>query len=164
MAKECPSLARLFFYRSADYRKSLAAKRSVTSRSPGTRWLITSTAAAPSTIAELMVKSAPVPIATPSATVNVRVTPPSGLSTNASYAIVVADGESTNNGETLGFTTNGTAWTTLDQIPPISGATYPTVTTSGGGLTVTENGIPLRIRVANLDQASAGTFTGAEAG
>ncbi len=72
---------------------------------------------------------------------NVRVTPPSGLSTNASYAIVVADGESTNNAESLGFTTNGTAWTTLDQIPPISGATYPTVVTSGGGLTVTETGV-----------------------
>ncbi len=72
---------------------------------------------------------------------NVRVTPPTGLGTNASYAIVVADGESTNNGETLGFTTNGTAWTTLDQIPPISGAIYPTVATSGGGLTVTETGV-----------------------
>jgi hypothetical protein len=72
---------------------------------------------------------------------NVRVTPPSGLATNSSYAIVVADGESTNNGETLGFTTNGTAWTTLGQIPPISGATYPTLATSGGGLTVTETGV-----------------------
>ena len=72
---------------------------------------------------------------------NVRVTPPAGLGSNASYAIVVADGESTNNGESLAFTTNGTAWTTLDQIPPISGATFPTVATSSGGLTVTENGI-----------------------
>ena len=72
---------------------------------------------------------------------NVQVTPPSGLGTNSSYAIVVADGESTNNGETLAFTTNGAAWTTLDQIPPISGATYPTVATSGGGLTVTETGV-----------------------
>jgi uncharacterized repeat protein (TIGR01451 family) len=72
---------------------------------------------------------------------NVRVTPPAGLTTNASYAIVAADGESTNNGESLAFTTNGAAWTTLDQIPPISGATYPTVASSGGGLTVTENGV-----------------------
>jgi len=71
---------------------------------------------------------------------NVRVTPPAGLTTNASYAIVVADGESTNSGESLAYTTNGGAWTTLDQIPPISGATYPTVATSNGGLTVTENG------------------------
>lgn len=72
---------------------------------------------------------------------NVRVTPPAGLNTNASYAIVVADGESSNGGESLAFTTNGSAWTTLDQIPPISGATYPTVATSGGGLTITETGV-----------------------
>ena len=72
---------------------------------------------------------------------NIVVTPPSGLSTNASYAIVVADGESSNGGESLAFTTNGSAWSTLDQIPPISGATYPTLATSGGGLTVTETGV-----------------------
>lgn len=72
---------------------------------------------------------------------NIRVTPPSGLSTNAAYAIVAADGESSNNGESLRFTTDGSAWTTLGQIPPISGATYPTVATSGGGLTVTETGV-----------------------
>lgn len=59
---------------------------------------------------------------------NVVMTPPSGASAITSYMFVAADAESSNDGETLRFQTNGGAWTVLDQSGPISGATYPTVT------------------------------------
>lgn len=52
---------------------------------------------------------------------------------------VAADAESTNGGEALSFTTNGGNWTVLDQVPPISGNTYPTTTNSG--TTFTETGV-----------------------
>jgi len=59
---------------------------------------------------------------------NVVMTPPSGASAITSYMFVAADAESSNDGETLRFQTNGGAWTVLDQSGPISGTTYPTVT------------------------------------
>jgi hypothetical protein len=52
---------------------------------------------------------------------------------------VAADGESTNQSESLAFTTNGGSWTVLDKVPPISGSTYPT--TSNTGTTFTETGV-----------------------
>jgi uncharacterized repeat protein (TIGR01451 family) len=68
---------------------------------------------------------------------NITVTPPAGAGATSSYAIIAADGESTNTGETLSFTTNGGAWTTVATIA--NGANFPTlagVTTN----TVTETG------------------------
>src|SRR5271154_942114 len=41
---------------------------------------------------------------------NISVTPPPGSGSSVSYAIVAADGESTNQGESLSFTTNGLPW------------------------------------------------------
>ncbi len=48
---------------------------------------------------------------------NISVTPPLGSGVTDTYAIVAADGESTNGGESLQFTTNGTAWAQVAQIP-----------------------------------------------
>lgn len=66
----------------------------------------------------------------------ITVVPPTGGVSN--FAIVVADGESTNGNEALSFTTNGAPWVQLAQIA--NGGAYPTV--SGvGTTTVTETGI-----------------------
>ena len=69
---------------------------------------------------------------------NISITPPGGSSgTQTTYAIVAGDGESTNSGESLSFTSNGSVWKQLSQIP--NGTYYPTV--SGvGTTTVTETG------------------------
>ena len=70
---------------------------------------------------------------------NILIAPPSGAPSASAYAFVVADAESTNNGEALTYTTNGGNWVVLDQVPPISGNIYPT--TSGAGTsTYTETG------------------------
>ncbi|MFA9201191.1 MAG: CshA/CshB family fibrillar adhesin-related protein [Cypionkella sp.] len=70
---------------------------------------------------------------------NIALTPPAG-GTVTSYMFVAADAESTNQGESLRFQTNGGAWTILGQIGPISGSTYPTI--SGTGTTTfTETGV-----------------------
>lgn len=58
---------------------------------------------------------------------NIVVTPPSGGSVST-FAFVVADAESSNEGESIQFTTNGGAWQLLDTVDPISGSTYPTLT------------------------------------
>lgn len=47
------------------------------------------------------------------------------------YSFIVADAESSNQGETLRMTTNGGAWQLLDRVPPISGALYPTLAGTG---------------------------------
>ncbi len=62
---------------------------------------------------------------------SIVLTPPSGATAASTYMFVAGDGESTNNGESLQFVTNGGNWTLLDQVPPISGNIYPT--TSGTG-------------------------------
>jgi uncharacterized repeat protein (TIGR01451 family) len=69
---------------------------------------------------------------------NIVVTPPAGSGTAASYAIIAADGESTNQGESLSFTTNGLAWTQVATIP--FGPQFPTVA-GVGTQTVTETGV-----------------------
>jgi len=69
---------------------------------------------------------------------NIRITPPAGVVATSSYAFVAADAESTNQGESLSFTTNGGNWTVLEQVPPISGSNYPALTNSGS--TVSEAG------------------------
>lgn len=64
---------------------------------------------------------------------NITITPPPGVPAVSAYSFVVADAESSNNGESLRFVTNGTGWTILDQVNPISGNIYPAV--SGAGTT-----------------------------
>lgn len=70
---------------------------------------------------------------------SITLAPPPGVTGGAIYSFVAADGESTNGGESLAFTTNGSSWVVLDQVPPISGAKYPTVV--NGGATFTETGV-----------------------
>jgi len=70
---------------------------------------------------------------------NITLTPPVGIAGGATYDFVAGDGESTNNGESLAFTTNGGSWTVLDKVPPISGALYPSTTNTG--TTFTETGV-----------------------
>ncbi len=71
---------------------------------------------------------------------NIKVTPPNGVVSTGQYKFVIADGESTNNGESLTFTTNGGAWTLDDKVNPISGAIFPT-TSGTGTATFTETGV-----------------------
>jgi uncharacterized repeat protein (TIGR01451 family) len=70
---------------------------------------------------------------------NIVLTPPaSGTITN--YMFVAGDGESTNGGETLKFqTSGGGTWQMLDQVGPISGSTYPSISGVGSS-TFTETG------------------------
>ena len=72
---------------------------------------------------------------------NILITPPPGIPAVTAYSFVAADAESTNEGETLAFTTNGSGWTILDQVNPISGNTYPAITGTGTA-TFTETGVP----------------------
>jgi hypothetical protein len=62
---------------------------------------------------------------------NIVLTPPAGVSQITSYMFVAADGESSNETESLAFTTNGGNWVALDTAGPISGSIYPP--TSGLG-------------------------------
>ncbi len=71
---------------------------------------------------------------------NIVVTPPGGVVSTGQFKFVVADAESTNNGESLTFVTNGGAWTIVDQVDPISGALYPTIT-GAGTATFKETGV-----------------------
>jgi len=71
---------------------------------------------------------------------NIVLTPPAGASTISNYLFVAADGESSNETETLRFQTNGGGWQLLDQAGPISGTTYPT-TTGAGTQTYTISGV-----------------------
>src|SRR5208282_4386107 len=69
---------------------------------------------------------------------NITVAPPPGSGASVTYAIVAADGESSNQNESLSFTTNGQNWVEVAQIP--NGAAYPTL--SGvGTATVAETGV-----------------------
>lgn len=71
---------------------------------------------------------------------NIAVTPPGGVTATSGWAMVAADGESTNNSESITYTTNGAAWTLMQTVPPPSGAAYPTLAGVGTG-TVTETGV-----------------------
>lgn len=71
----------------------------------------------------------------------ITITPPPGSPAVTAYMFVAADAESSNEGESLSFNTNGGNWTLLDQVDPISGTTYPT-TTGIGTATFTETGVP----------------------
>ncbi len=69
---------------------------------------------------------------------NISVTPPAGSGVSDTYAIIAADGESSNQNESLQFTTNGSAWAQVAQIP--NGPNYPAVA-GAGSQTVTETGV-----------------------
>ncbi len=71
---------------------------------------------------------------------NILITPPPGAPAATIYSFVAADAESTNNGESLSFQTNGTGWTILDQVNPISGNAYPTISGTGTQ-TFTQTGV-----------------------
>lgn len=70
---------------------------------------------------------------------NITITPPPGGATTGQFKVVIADAESTNNGESLTYTTDGGNWEVIDQVNPISGALYPTITNTG--TTFTESGV-----------------------
>jgi hypothetical protein len=71
---------------------------------------------------------------------NIMVTPPNGVVASGQFKFVVADAESSNNGESLTFVTNGGAWSIVDQVDPISGTLYPTIT-GAGTATFKETGV-----------------------
>jgi uncharacterized repeat protein (TIGR01451 family) len=56
----------------------------------------------------------------------ITITPPSGATASV-FAFVVADGESSNDGEVLRLGTNGGSWQLLDTAPPISGSALPQI-------------------------------------
>jgi len=62
---------------------------------------------------------------------NIVLTPPAGVSQITGYMFVAADAESSNEGESLRFQTNGGNWVLLDQSGPTSGAVYPTISGTG---------------------------------
>ncbi len=68
---------------------------------------------------------------------NIKVTPPNGVVSTGQYKLVVADAESSNNGESLTFVTNGAVWTLEDKVPPTTGAIYPTASGTGTSTFVT---------------------------
>jgi uncharacterized repeat protein (TIGR01451 family) len=70
----------------------------------------------------------------------ISITPPPGAPTVTVYSFVAADAESTNNGENLQFVTNGSGWTILDQVNPISGNLYPAISGAGTN-TFTQTGV-----------------------
>jgi hypothetical protein len=69
----------------------------------------------------------------------ISITPPPGGASSGLFKVVVADAESTNGGESLTYTTDGGGWAVIDQVNPISGAIYPTITNTG--TTFTETGV-----------------------
>jgi uncharacterized repeat protein (TIGR01451 family) len=70
---------------------------------------------------------------------SILITPPPGAPAVTAYAFVAADAESTDNAETMSFTTNGSGWVLLDAVPPISGSQYP-VSSGVGSATFSEAG------------------------
>jgi len=70
---------------------------------------------------------------------NIVVTPPTGGS--ASYAIIAADGESSNANESLVFTTSGNAWQRVASIQNGVSTTFPSESFSNSNRTVTLSGV-----------------------
>jgi hypothetical protein len=62
---------------------------------------------------------------------NIKVTPPNNVVSTGQFKLVVADAESSNNGESLTFVTNGGAWEEVDKVPPNSGSIYPGASGAG---------------------------------
>lgn len=69
----------------------------------------------------------------------ITVVPPPGGTGIAKYAIIVGDGESSNENETLSFTTNADAWIQLSKIQNGASLLYPALA-GVGTTTVTETG------------------------
>jgi len=89
---------------------------------------------------------------------NIKLTPPPGATGGTQYMIVAADGESTNDNESLSYQTNGGNWTLLDQVGPTSGSTYPT--SSGiGTKTFTETGVTGTVGAYIVGSATPTTVT-----
>jgi len=89
---------------------------------------------------------------------NIVLTPPPGATGGTQYMIVAADGESTNDAETLKFVTNGGSWSMLDQVGPISGSTYPTQSGTGTN-TFTETGVTGTVGAYIVGSATPTTVT-----
>lgn len=70
---------------------------------------------------------------------SINIIPPSGVAAITNYAFVVADAESTDGAEYLEFTTNGSVWSILDAVQPISGNQFP-ILTGVGTTTLRETG------------------------
>lgn len=70
----------------------------------------------------------------------ISVVPPAGGTGLAKYAIIVGDGESSNQNESLTFTTNAGNWVELAKIQNGGSTLYPTVA-GAGTQTVTETGV-----------------------
>jgi len=62
----------------------------------------------------------------------ITITPPVGGGVTV-FSFVVADGESSNDGESIRMTSNGGSWQLLDSVPPTSGSTMPPITGVGSG-------------------------------
>ena len=87
----------------------------------------------------------------------ITITPPTGATASV-FAFVVADGESSNDGEALRLGTNGGGWQVLDIAPPISGSTIPPI--SGvGTANVTISGAPGTVGAHILSSNSPSTVT-----
>jgi Surface adhesin CshA non-repetitive domain 2 len=89
---------------------------------------------------------------------SILITPPPGVPAATAYSFVAADAESTNNGESLSFNTNGSGWTILDQVDPITGSTYPTISGTGTA-TFTETGVAGTVGGYIVGSNSATTVT-----
>ena len=89
---------------------------------------------------------------------NIKVTPPNGVVATGQYKLVVADAESTNGSESLTFNTDGGNWTLVDQVPPITGATYPTATGTGTA-TFKETGVGGTVGAYIVGSLSPSTVT-----
>ncbi len=89
---------------------------------------------------------------------NIFVTPPPGAPAVTTYAFVAADAESTNQNENLQFITDGGNWVILDQVNPISGSSYPTITGENTN-TFTETGIAGTVGGYIVGSASPQTVT-----
>lgn len=70
----------------------------------------------------------------------ITVAPPPGGTGIAKYAIIVGDGESSNENETLSFTTNADAWIQLSKVQNGASLLYPSLA-GVGTKTVTETGV-----------------------
>lgn len=87
----------------------------------------------------------------------ITITPPSGATASV-FAFVVADAESSNEGEALRLGTNGGAWQVLDIAPPISGSTLPQISGVGSS-NVTITGVGGTVGAHILSSNSPSTVT-----
>ncbi|MBU7579346.1 MAG: hypothetical protein KAF27_02585 [Porphyrobacter sp.] len=71
---------------------------------------------------------------------NISIAPPAGGGVTV-YSFVVADAESSNDGEAIRVTTNGGGWQLFDSVPPTSGSTMPPISGVGSS-NVTITGAP----------------------